>query len=184
MSRWRDREGIFKWQRELHVVSAVGASHHSDGVGLDWWRRARVDGVVTDESVQLISSLSHVHVHTVHTIHTTHHTDLTGPSPLHINRLHRRSNVVTCHVMGSAVHIDKLPLTLLTFSVMALTQQFTVYCRWRSNEWRFSCYSVTAISTKTYHPFSVKPLDSKSNYSGTPNNTKLVHWPWWVGCYI
>ena len=31
---------------------------------------------------------------------------------------------------------------------------------------------------------SVNPLDSKGNYSATSNNTKLVHWPLMVGCYI
>jgi len=30
----------------------------------------------------------------------------------------------------------------------------------------------------------VNPLECRGNYSATLNNMKLVHWPFWVGCYI
>ena len=35
-----------------------------------------------------------------------------------------------------------------------------------------------------FHVYFINPLEFRGNYSAISNNMKLVHWPWWVGCYI
>jgi len=41
----------------------------------------------------------------------------------------------------------------------------------------------TVIAVNTHNKY-IRPLESRGNYSATSYNTKLVHWPLWVGWYI
>jgi len=47
------------------------------------------------------------------------------------------------------------------------------------------CCAVAGWSLTFMHLIQSRfPLESRSNYSATSNNMKLVHWPLMVGCYI
>ena len=43
---------------------------------------------------------------------------------------------------------------------------------------------IFSLDRQWYCDHAVNPLDSNGNYSATSNNTKLVHWPLMVSCYI
>jgi len=47
----------------------------------------------------------------------------------------------------------------------------------------FSIFTKLSVD-RTPFLAQINPLDSKGNCGATSNNTKLVHWPLWVGCYI
>jgi len=54
---------------------------------------------------------------------------------------------------------------------------------------RLSVCSVIAVVNDSTHGDRRRDaivINSKGNYTATPNNTKLIHWPLmgWVGCYI
>jgi len=59
------------------------------------------------------------------------------------------------------------PLAFVCF-VISVTYFSWIVC--------ISC-AVCYLCTTSTHLCAVNPLNSKGNYSGTSNNTKLVHWP-------
>jgi len=79
---------------------------------------------------------------------------------------------------------NKSPLSPLSLLVILFNRpNFSIF-RIMSDFWNTFWFTTTCSSVKLtkcdkqkQHLYFSNPLDSKSNYSATSNNTKLVHWP-------